>query len=111
MGTLLTFPGRPLPLVPPGKESAAEVLLPVSASNVVVVGDDPPPLEPPAPGPEVAGGAALECWPDPHASDAIASRTTATNESAYEDMRYTGPPGVHWPGVLNARRSQRPAQR
>ena len=86
MGTLLTFPGRLLPLVPPAKESAAEVLLPVSACKAVIAGEEPPGLlpEPPPDGavPGVAVEVGLECCAEPQEREAAKDKTSATTESA-----------------------------
>ena len=101
MGTLLTFPGRPLPLVPPAKESAAAVLLPVSAWSVVV-GVGEPPAEPlvPEPVPDGPGEVGVVpddpvevgakcCGPPPHARQNIARKMIMTTENAGEGRRQT----------------------
>jgi|SRR5690348_4076043 len=87
MGALLTFPGRPLPLVAPAKESAAAVLLPVSACRVVFVGGIPPLPEPaePVPGDPVEGE--LDFCDEPHSMDAAAKTTSAAIANARECLR------------------------
>src|SRR5581483_4792110 len=87
MGALLTFPGRPLPLVPPANESAAAVLLPVSAWSVVFVGEPPPLPEPlePVPGDPVEGE--LDFCDEPHARDAMAKAMRVAIADARECLR------------------------
>src|ERR1700740_306421 len=97
MGTLLTFPGRLLPLVPPAKESAAEVLLPASACKVVIPGEEPPALlpEPPPDGavPDVPADVGLEGCADPQEKEAATRKTSAISENTWRGLqRITGPP-------------------
>ena len=112
IGTLLTFPGFPLPFVPPAKESGAEVLLAISACRVVV--GDAPPLpalpgaEPPPPGPE---DVAPECCNERQAGQVKTPEMSAKTQNACETLRQTMEPlaftrligrGVQRPSLTSA---------
>lgn len=94
MGALLTFPGRPLPFVPPANESAAAVLLPVSACTVVFVGETPPFPEPPGPVPGDPVEGELDFCDEPHESDPTTRKISAAIDEACECLqRNTEVPG------------------